>query len=133
MLAFALAVLLLAAGEPAPAPRLAAMADAAWRKLTPEAAKGPEVATVHAGPALSQTLLRLAKDTVLPPGSHERDATLVLLEGELTIESSGKTFALTRGSLLELPAGTAYKGRTKWDKPALALVTLAGPWSRSVP
>jgi quercetin dioxygenase-like cupin family protein len=113
------------------AARLLAMDDAAWQPLLPGAEKGAQVAPVHAGPALSQTLLRLPKESAMPPGRHETDATLVLLEGELTIEAEGKTFQLARGSVLELPKGTVYRGRTKWDKPALGLITLAGPWSRA--
>jgi quercetin dioxygenase-like cupin family protein len=129
MLAFAVAILLLAA-DPA-ALRVTAMGDASWQRLVPGAEKGPEVATVLGGAGLSQTLLRLAKDTALPPGVHDADATLVLLEGEMTIEAAGKTFALTPGSVLEIPKGTRYAGRTKWDKKALALLTLAGTWSRA--
>jgi quercetin dioxygenase-like cupin family protein len=110
---------------------LLAMDDAAWQPLLPEASRGPQVASVHAGAGLSQTLLRVPKESTLPPGRHDTDATLVLLEGELTIEAEGRTFQLARGSVLELPKGTAYRGRTKWDKPALGLITLAGPWSRA--
>lgn len=121
----ALAVLLLAAAK------LLAMDDAAWEPLLPDFPKGAQVAPVHAGPALSQTLLRVPKESALPSGRHDTDATLVLLEGELTIEAEGKTFQLARGSVLELPKGTLYRGRTKWDKPALGMITLAGPWSRA--
>ena len=128
MLAIAVAVFLLAA-DPA-ALRLTALGDASWQRLVPGAEKGPEVATVLGNVGLSQTLLRMPKESVLPPGRHEVGATLVLLEGELTVEAEGKTFALTAGSMLELPKGTRYGGRTKWDKKALALITLAGPWSR---
>jgi len=113
------------------AAKLLAMGDAPWQPLTPGAAKGPEIAAVHAGAGLSQTLLRVPKDTALPPGRHEAEATLVLLEGELTVEAEGKSFALVSGSVLELPAGTSYRGRTKWDRKAVALVTLAGSWSRA--
>ena len=121
-----IAALLLATGL-----GMTGMGDAAWQPLIPGATRGPEVAPVHAAAALSQTLLRLAKDTVLPPGRHGADATLVLLEGELTIEAEGKTFALAQGSVLELPAETIYRGRTKWDKKALVLITLGGPWART--
>jgi quercetin dioxygenase-like cupin family protein len=119
-----LALLLLAAA------RLVAMGDAPWQPLVPGAAKGPEVAPMHAATTLSQTLLRIPKETALPPGLHDADATLAVLEGELTIEAEGKTFQLAQGSLLELPAGSVYRGRTKWDKKALLLITLAGPWAR---
>jgi quercetin dioxygenase-like cupin family protein len=119
----ALAILLAAA-------KLLGMGDAAWQPLTPGTPKGPEYAAVHVDTAMSQTLLRVPKDTAVPEGRHQNDATLVLLEGELTIEAEGKTFALVRGSVLELPAGASYRGRTKWDKKALVLITLAGPWSR---
>jgi quercetin dioxygenase-like cupin family protein len=114
-----------------PAVRHLSMADAPWQKLFPEAARGPEIATVIAGDSLSQTLLRLPKETVLPPGRHGADATLVVLEGDLTVEAEGKTLALAKGGLLELPKGVVYRGRTRWDKPALVLITLAGAWSRS--
>jgi len=122
-LAPALAVLLAAA-------KLLGMGDVAWQPLTPGTAKGAEYAAVHPGMAMSQTLLRVPKDSAVPEGRHPTDATLVLLEGELTIETEGKTFALVQGSVLELPAGASYRGRTKWDKKALVLITLAGPWSR---
>lgn len=114
-----------------PALQHTAMSDAPWQKLAPAAERGPEVATVHAGTSLSQTLLRLGKDAALPAGRHPADGTLVLLEGEMTVEAGGKRFQLLPGSVLELPAGTVYAGRTKWDKKALALLTLAGPWSRA--
>ncbi|HET9300339.1 MAG TPA: cupin domain-containing protein [Candidatus Polarisedimenticolaceae bacterium] len=104
--------------------------DASWQRLAPNAPKGVEVAAVHAGSTLSQTLLRLPKEASLPPGRHDADATLVVLEGELTIEAEGKTFAMAQGSVLDLPKGTSYRGRTKWDKKALLLITLAGPWAR---
>jgi mannose-6-phosphate isomerase-like protein (cupin superfamily) len=107
------------------------MDEAAWQPLIPGTAKGPEFAAVHAEDAMSQTLLRVPKESTLPAGHHQADGTLVLLEGELTIETGGKTFSLKRGSVLELPEGTVYGGRTKWDRPALALITLTGPWSRS--
>ena len=105
--------------------------QAAWQPLLPQAPKGAQVASVHAGATLSQTLLRIPKESALPEGRHDTDATLVLLEGELTVEAEGKTFQLARGSVLELPKGTIYRGRTKWDKAALGLITLAGPWSRA--
>src|SRR5262245_21484940 len=111
------------------AAKLLSPGNAPWQPLSPGATRGAETAAVHAAATLSQTLLRLPKDTALPPGRHDADATLVLLEGELTIEAEGKTFALTQGALLELPAGTIYRGRTKWDKKALVLITLAGPWA----
>lgn len=112
------------------ATKLLSLGDAPWQPLTPGAVKGLEIAAVHAGAVLSQTLLRVPKDTAFPEGRHEADATLVLLEGELTIEAEGKTFQLAQGSVLDLPKGTVYRGRTKWDKKALALITLAGPWAR---
>jgi quercetin dioxygenase-like cupin family protein len=110
--------------------KLLTMGDASWQPLVPGVTKGPEVAAVHAAPTLSQTLLRIPKETALTPGLHEADATLVLLEGELTIEAEGKTFRLAQGSVLELPKGTVYRGRTKWDTKALLLITLAGSWAR---
>ena len=105
--------------------------DAAWQPLMPGAAKGPEVAAVQAAATLSQTLLRIPKEAALPSGRHASDATLVVLDGELTIEAEGKTFQLAQGSLLALPGGTVYRGRTRWDKKALVLITLAGPWART--
>ncbi|HEX5041571.1 MAG TPA: cupin domain-containing protein [Candidatus Polarisedimenticolaceae bacterium] len=110
--------------------KLLAMGDASWQPLVPGATKGPEVAAVHVAATLSQTLLRIPKEAVLPEGRHDVDATLVVLEGELTVEAEGRTFQLVQGSLLELPAGTSHRGRTKWDKKALLLITLAGPWAR---
>ena len=109
---------------------LTSLEDVSWQRLSSDAPKGVEVGTVHAGSTLSQTLLRLPKESSLPPGTHDADATLVLLEGEVTIEAEGKTFALAQGSVLDLPKGTVYRGRTKWDKKALLLITLAGPWAR---
>jgi quercetin dioxygenase-like cupin family protein len=109
---------------------LTSLDGAAWERLSSDAPKGVEIAHVHTGATLSQTLLRLPKDTPVPSGRHEADATLVLLEGELAVEAEGKTFQLAQGSVLELPAGTVYRGRTKWDKKALVLITLAGPWAR---
>jgi len=110
---------------------LLAVGDAPWQRLGPDAPKGVEVAAVHAASTLSQTLLRVPKESSLPPGRHDADATLILLEGELTIEAEGKTFQLAQGSVLEVSSGTVYRGRTKWDKKALLLITLAGPWART--
>lgn len=111
--------------------KLLALGDAPWQRLGPDAPKGVEVAAVHAAAALSQTLLRIPKETALPSGRHASDATLVVLDGELTIEAEGKTFQLAQGSVLALTGGTVYRGRTKWDKKALVLITLAGPWART--
>jgi quercetin dioxygenase-like cupin family protein len=141
-LAAALAASLLLQAAPAPAPpppaevpRLLALSQARWEALVPGAPSGPEVARVREGApgAPSQTLLRLPKGAALPAGVHAAEATLVLLEGEMAIEAAGKAFELRVGSVLTLPAGVAYRGRTRWDRPALALVTLAGPWSRATP
>ena len=110
---------------------LTSLEDVSWKRLSSDAPKGMEVGTVHAGSTLSQTLLRMPKESSLPPGRHDADATLILLEGELTIEAEGKTFQLAQGSVLEVSSGTVYRGRTKWDKKALLLITLAGPWART--
>ena len=45
------------------AAKLLAMDDAAWQPLLPQAPKGAQVASVHAGATLSQTLLRIPKES----------------------------------------------------------------------
>jgi len=58
------------------------------------------------------TYFEMAPDTQFPDHSHEAEQITLVLEGELTFTSEGKTVTLKPGEVIALPSNVKHSAKT---------------------
>ena len=74
-----------------------------------------------------QTLVRFSKGYELPPHTHTKDETLIVLKGKLAITVDGKKTVLGPGGYAVIPGGLAHALKVEGWSGCEMVVTFSGP------